>query len=225
SRVSNLHIIDNFSNDWTYSEALIVFVIDDYFNTGILLSNIHESWLTKYASTMKNDVRYIVSDCYETFPIPENNNEKVASLTQTYFDKRDQFKLNYNFGLNQLYRKYHNKAEFGFEIEEIRELHKNIDIAVQEAYGWQDIALRHDFYEVEYLPENDRVRYTIHPEARKEILKRLLELNHKIHAEEVAAGLWDKKKAVKKEKVVKGKGNNLVNEPREKYGQGELFGE
>lgn len=41
---------------------------------------------------------------------------------------------------------------------------------------------------------NDRVRFTISPEARKEVLRRLLELNHKIHAEEVAAGLWDKKK-------------------------------
>jgi hypothetical protein len=224
SRVSNLHIIDNFSNDWTYSEALIVFVFDDYFNTGILLSNIHESWLTKYASTMKNDVRYIVSDCFETFPIPESNTDMVSSLTQTYFSKRDEFKLNYNIGLNQLYRKYHNKSECGFEIEEIRELHKNIDIAVQEAYGWQDIALRHDFYEVDYLPENDRVRYTIHPEARKEVLKRLLELNHKIHEEEVAAGLWKKKKPVKKEKVVKKKGD-VVNEPGETYGQTEMFGE
>jgi len=68
------------------------------------------------------------------------------------------------------------------------------------------------------------VRYTIHPEARKEVLKRLLELNHKIHEEEVAAGLWDKKKAVKKEKVVKEKGN-VVNEPGETYGQMEIFGE
>jgi hypothetical protein len=49
-----------------------------------------------------------------------------------------------------------------------------------------------------HLPENDRVRYTIHPDARKEILKRLLELNHKIHAEEVAAGLWEKKKTTAK---------------------------
>lgn len=57
------------------------------------------------------------------------------------------------------------------------------------------IAHRHDFYEVDYLPENDRVRYTIQPEARKEILKRLLELSHKIHKEEVEAGLWEKKKA------------------------------
>jgi len=46
------------------------------------------------------------------------------------------------------------------------------------------------------------VRYTIHPDARKEVLKRLLELNHKIHEEEVKAGLWDKKggKAAKEKK-------------------------
>ena len=74
-----------------------------------------------------------------------------------------------------------------------RQLHVEMDNAVLDAYSWQDVQLRHDFYEVDYLPENDRVRYTIHPEARKEILKRLLELNHKIHEEEIAAGLWDKK--------------------------------
>jgi hypothetical protein len=62
------------------------------------------------------------------------------------------------------------------------------------------IQLRHDFYEVDYLPENDRVRFTIHPDARKEVLKRLLELNHKIHEEEVKAGLWEKKKTVSKNK-------------------------
>ncbi|MCB0294294.1 MAG: hypothetical protein KDG51_03440, partial [Calditrichaeota bacterium] len=43
-----------------------------------------------------------------------------------------------------------------------------------------------------YLPENDRVRYTISPAARREVLKRLLALNHERHAEEVKAGLWDK---------------------------------
>jgi hypothetical protein len=95
-------------------------------------------------------------------------------------------------------------------IIELRRLHVEMDEAVLEAYGFNSadfdsaqspqqpaIKLRHDFYEVDYLPENDRVRYTIHPEARKEILKRLLELNHKIHAEEVEKGLWEKKKAGK----------------------------
>ncbi|NTV05709.1 MAG: N-6 DNA methylase [Chlorobiaceae bacterium] len=78
-------------------------------------------------------------------------------------------------------------------IQKLRDLHIQMDNAVLEAYGWSDIDLRHDFYEVEYLPENDRIRFTIHPDARREILKRLLELNHKIHAQEVADGLWDKK--------------------------------
>lgn len=78
-------------------------------------------------------------------------------------------------------------------IQKLRSLHTQMDNAVLEAYGWTDIALRHDFYEVDYLPENDRVRFTIHPNARRELLKRLLTLNHKLHAEEVAAGLWEKK--------------------------------
>ncbi|MBB3695975.1 restriction endonuclease [Flammeovirga yaeyamensis] len=74
-------------------------------------------------------------------------------------------------------------------IGEFRLLHVQMDQAVLEAYGWGDIQLRHDFYEVEYLPENDRIRYTIHPDARKEVLKRLLLLNHEIHEKEVAEGL------------------------------------
>ena len=31
--------------------------------------------------------------------------------------------------------------------------------------SWQDLDLEHDFHEVETLPENDRVRYTISPSA------------------------------------------------------------
>lgn len=77
------------------------------------------------------------------------------------------------------------------------------------------IDLRHDFYEVDYLPENDRIRFTIHPDTRKEVLKRLLELNHKIHEEEVKAGLWEKKKTNTKK-------STIVNEPNAAYG-GDLF--
>ena len=42
-------------------------------------------------------------------------------------------------------------------------------------------------------PENNRTRYTIHPDARREILKRLFELNHAIRERKVAEGLWEKK--------------------------------
>jgi hypothetical protein len=66
-------------------------------------------------------------------------------------------------------------------------------ISSLKAYGWEDIDLSHDFYEVDYLPENDRVRYTISPDARKEVLKRLLKLKHEIHEQEVKAGLYAKR--------------------------------
>jgi hypothetical protein len=83
----------------------------------------------------------------------------------------------------------------------LRELHKQMDKTVLNAYGWEDIDLAHDFYEVDYLPENDRVRYTISPDARKEVLKRLLKLNHEIHKQEVKAGLHAKGKTKKKQKT------------------------
>lgn len=159
---------------------------------------------------------------------------KLEIIGQKYIDYREQLLLNMLLGLTKTYnffnsigiqatslddknkqvislQKHLDKTPNTIDFDEailgiikLRKLHKEMDEAVLEAYGWQDIALRHDFYEVDYLPENDRVRYTIHPDARKEVLKRLLELNHKIHEEEVAAGLWDKKKPAK-EKAIKEK--------------------
>lgn len=138
---------------------------------------------------------------------PEDEN-----LDDKTFEKR--------FGKDALHLRKHlaktpGTCSFNEAIEgiiKLRQLHVEMDNAILEAYGWAidsaqapAIQLRHNFYEVDYLPENDRVRYTIHPDARKEILKRLLELNHKIHEEEVKAGLWDKKKLIKETKPNKTK--------------------
>ena len=80
------------------------------------------------------------------------------------------------------------EAEAGYQgILELRNLHRQLDNAIRDAYDWSDLDLGHDFHEVETLAENDRVRYTIIPTARKEILKRLLALNHQRAAEQAAA--------------------------------------
>lgn len=42
-------------------------------------------------------------------------------------------------------------------------------------------------------------------------------LNHKIHEEEVANGLWEKKSKKKKEKA------SIVTEPKSNYGQEKMF--
>jgi hypothetical protein len=76
-------------------------------------------------------------------------------------------------------------------ILELRALHRALDQAVLTAYAWHQpgpdgpaIDLAHNFQQVETLPENDRTRYTITPQARKDLLTRLLKLNHARSAEE-----------------------------------------
>ena len=56
-----------------------------------------------------------------------------------------------------------------------------MDQAVAAAYGWQDIDLGHGFHETK-----QGIRYTISEAARREVLDRLLALNHQRHAEEEA---------------------------------------
>jgi cation transport regulator ChaC len=65
-----------------------------------------------------------------------------------------------------------------------------MDNAVAAAYGWSDLDLGHGFHETK-----QGVRYTISEPARREVLARLLKLNHERYAEEVRQGLHDKKKA------------------------------
>jgi hypothetical protein len=171
--------------------------------------------------------------------------KQLETIGESYHEHRRQLMLGMQLGLTKTYNLFHSNAitaqvvndkdkqvttlqkhlektpntiSFNEAIQgilKLRELHVQMDEAVLDAYGWNDIALRHDFYEVDYLPENDRIRFTIHPDARKEVLKRLLELNHKIHEEEVKAGLWEKKKTSTKK-------STIVNEPNAAYG-GDLF--
>ena len=97
-------------------------------------------------------------------------------------------------GLTALYNLFHNPVEKDAELEEMRKLQREIDVAVRDSYGWQDIDLGHGFHEVGYLPSNDNVRYTISEPARIEILKRLAALNRQRWEEEESKGLHKKAK-------------------------------
>jgi methylase of polypeptide subunit release factors len=147
------------------------------------------------------------------------------SLDQTgehYHEHRRQLMLKLQLGLTKTYNLFHDPklsvelvskeskqplavAESALaDVLQLRTLHELMNQAVLAAYGWDKpsdagpaLTLGHAFYEVDYLPENDRTRYTIHPDARKELLKRLLLLNHKLYAEEEATGMHKKKQGKK----------------------------
>lgn len=72
-------------------------------------------------------------------------------------------------------------------IEELPRLNEG----VLAACGWHQpgpeglpIAFDHGFYEQDFLPESDRTRHTLQPTARRELLTRLLKLNHHRTTEE-----------------------------------------
>ncbi len=106
-------------------------------------------------------------------------------------------------GLTKTYNRFHDLQEMAGDIVQLRALHKEMDEAVAQAYGWDDLALGHGFHETK-----QGLRYTISEEARREVLDRLLQLNHERYAEEVALGLHDK--GAKKGKG-KGKGKLASN--------------
>ena len=207
ARVSKTHAIVKVDSNQIFSDALVVFNFSEVRIFSILQSIFHEEWSWKYSSTMKSDRRYTPSDCFETFPFPKNKPNFLENIGAKYQELRGLIMNNLQIGLTRLYNLYHFEFLTSVDIEvkskqdrqtcqeafqdihRLRELHKDMDKAVLEAYGWTDIQLRHDFYEVDYLPENDRVRYTIHPDARKEILKHLLDLNHQYFEEEAKQGL------------------------------------
>ena len=90
-------------------------------------------------------------------------------------------------GLTKTYNRFHDRKETAEDIQKLRELHVEMDNAVAAAYGWTDLDLGHGFHETK-----QGLRFTISEPARREVLARLLKLNHERYAEEVAKGLHEK---------------------------------
>jgi hypothetical protein len=183
-----------------FSHATGVFSFDTAWYFALLQSCFHVEWAFKYASSMKGDLRYTPTDVFETFPFPLNIGS-LEAIGERYYTHRQSIMLANQEGLTKTYNHFHDPHEYSAEIVKLRELHKEMDEAVAHAYGWNDLALGHGFHETK-----QGMRYTICEAARREVLDRLLLLNHARHEEEVQAGLFEAKGAKGKgTKAKKGK--------------------
>ncbi len=197
SRVSNINSIAFVPTDIVMSEATVVFVFDDYASFVILQAMAHTEWLNHHSSSMRTDVRYTPSDCFETFPFPSSTTN-LETIGEKYYNHRQNIMLARQSGLTKTYNRFHNPEETATDIQQLRELHVEMDNAVTTAYGWTDLELEHGFHDTK-----QGLRYTISETARREVLDRLLQLNHQRYKEEVALGLHDKKKKGSRKKKVK----------------------
>ncbi len=177
--------------DIVFSHMTKIITIHDIGVFALLVSSIHESWARKYSSTLETRLKYITTDAFETFPFPDEINS-LRAIGQTYENIRSQIMTVTSKGLTKTLNHFHDPIETASNIQKLRQLHVEMDNAVAVSYGWDDLDLDHGFHETK-----QGIRYTISEPARREVLQRLLKLNHERYAEEVAQGLHDKKKKKK----------------------------
>ena len=169
-----------------FSMMTVILALETDNEFAVIQSSLHEVWVNEYSSSLKKDQRYTPTDCFENFPFP-NNLLRLEDIGKHYYEHRQSIMLTRQEGLTKTYNRFHDPHETAEDIVRLRELHKEMDEAVAQAYGWDDLVLEHGFHETK-----QGLRYTISEEARREVLGRLLQLNHERYAEEVKMGLHEK---------------------------------
>ncbi|MGT2486057.1 Eco57I restriction-modification methylase domain-containing protein [Methylobacterium oryzae CBMB20] len=175
-----------------FAESVIVFSFQNMAFFVDLQNRCHELWARFFASSMKDDLRYTPSDCFETFPFAFGTAPDLEVVGQAYYDHRAALMIARNEGMTKTYNRFHDRAERSEDVQRLRDLHADMDRAMLGAYGWHDLATR---AEPEWLDEDNEPEHTYQgrlfwPSAfRDEVLSRLLALNAERAAAERAAGL------------------------------------
>jgi hypothetical protein len=135
-----------------FSEMLIAFTASSTFWFALLQSRAHDLWSRLFASSMKDDLRYTPSDCFETFPFPtalldsaandpahEATRQSLEAIGERYHQFRSELMVRNNEGLTSTYNRFHDPSETSSGLLELRRLHDEMDQAVLNAYGWSDV--------------------------------------------------------------------------------------
>jgi type I restriction-modification system DNA methylase subunit len=134
-----------------FSQKTIVFPFTHSSIFPLLQSRMHEYWTRAFTSTMKDDLNYSPSDCFETFPFPTalldsaatdpthaDTRQSLEAIGERYHQFRAELMVNNNEGLTSTYNRFHDPAETSSDLLELRRLHGEMDQAVLAAYGWND---------------------------------------------------------------------------------------
>jgi hypothetical protein len=194
SRIGNAFVFTFLPRRTVYNEKTVVFAWDASASLAVMNSRSHEVWTRFFSSTLKDDLQYTPSKCFETFPFPDDFEASAAlgAAGQAYHDHRAGLMISRNEGMTKTYNRFHDPDERGEDIVRMRELHAEMDRAVLHAYGWDDLAERAEPIFLDETNEDDHTYQgrLFWPSAlREEVLARLLALNADRHAEEVRRGL------------------------------------
>jgi hypothetical protein len=150
-----------------FSEAMVLFALESTTWLASIQSGVHELWARFLGSSMKDDLRYTPSDCFETFPFSnallssaatdlanETQLHNLEAIGERYHQFRAELMKANSQGLTSTYNRFHDPAETSSGLLELRRLHKEMDQVVLAAYGWSDVPTACGFG-LDYLDTED----------------------------------------------------------------------
>ncbi|MBK8257904.1 MAG: hypothetical protein IPK82_35215 [Polyangiaceae bacterium] len=148
ARVSNAFAFTFLSARVVLNEKIVVIPTDKYSSFCALQAQVHQVWGRFFNSSLKDDMQYTPSDCFETFPFPPNwqTDPTLEAAGNTYYQFRADLMVKNNEGLTKTYNRFHDPNEQSPDIRTLRNLHTAMDRAVLAAYGWTDIPTACDFF-------------------------------------------------------------------------------
>lgn len=173
-----------------YSEKVKVFDFSSFTAFAVLQSSLHSVWALTWGSTTGETPAYVGSTCFDTFAFPENAIGKTGKLLSDFqipsleiagkalFQHRANAMQTRRIGLTAIYNLFHNPAIRDEDVEKMRQLHRELDVSVADAYGWRDLELSRSFVERPRAPENDRWRFQVSERTGELLVKRLIDLNN-----------------------------------------------
>jgi hypothetical protein len=122
--------------NWLPGDKSVVVASDDYYILGILLSNIHRTWMQSQKSTLGHTTAYTHNTCFETFPFPQTPSrelvEKIRQTANELHEYRSQQMEKKQWGITKLYNQFFNEPS-----SQLYQLHQKLDKLVMEAYHFQ----------------------------------------------------------------------------------------
>lgn len=137
-----------------FANSINVINLSDWASFALLQSRVHEVWARHLSSHLGDQIRYNPTTCFETYPRPTQNLERVSEIGKRYHDFREALMGDHQTrralmgddqleGLTETYNRFHQPTCELSGIMTLRDLHAELDRRVADAMGWSDLALEY----------------------------------------------------------------------------------
>jgi hypothetical protein len=143
ARLSKRPVFAFFPSNWTPSEQVVIFPIASWTAFAVLQSRVHAVWVDLQATHMGEGIRYSATDCFAPFPFPELDPLAILPSLERVgarlYVARAELMARRGHGLTKAYDLLADCRCQDPDVAALRAHHDELEHAVLEAYGWQDL--------------------------------------------------------------------------------------